>query len=215
VAVFTICTLQPHTHGLQSRANSFFFPPSTGDWTQGLTLAGQTQNQFLYLRYSTPIWCGCQEFLKMVLEGILVHDQAMKLTDVPWFMMELCPNKPIFLGSIAVWIQSLVLVRQALYHLSRVALAIFQIGSHVHAQVDQDYDPVYTSHIAAWQCALPCPTFDWLKWSLADFCLRWPQTSVLPVSASWVDRIAGMSYHAQINPFLIEDILSQKYIYYT
>jgi hypothetical protein len=45
------------------------------------------------------------------------------------------------------------------------------------------------------------PAIDW-NWVLLTFCLDWPWTAILPVSASWVARITVLSHCAQPNPHL-------------
>jgi hypothetical protein len=42
------------------------------------------------------------------------------------------------------------------------------------------------------------PNFYWLRWDLT-FYLCWPQTAVFPIFTSCVARIAGMSFHVQLD----------------
>jgi hypothetical protein len=42
----------------------------------------------------------------------------------------------------------------------------------------------------------PCSAFYWLKGVLANVCLGWPWTAILPISASRVARSTDISYHA-------------------
>jgi hypothetical protein len=93
--------------------------------------------------------------------------------------------------------------RQVLNHLSHVpspfALVIFRIGSLVFPQ-------------ASWGCRSFCLCFpgnrdDWhvpshlvylLRWGVyLTFCPGWPWNAVLPISASWVAGITGMTNWSQ------------------
>jgi hypothetical protein len=55
------------------------------------------------------------------------------------------------------------------------------------------------SHSTAW--ATPPVYLSWLFWSgfLWTVCPGWPQTAILPISASQVARITGMSHHCLAN----------------
>jgi hypothetical protein len=48
---------------------------------------------------------------------------------------------------------------------------------------------------------------------IGSFCLRWPQVTVLPNSASQVAGITGICYHVQhLKIFVIDDLIEVRYI---
>jgi hypothetical protein len=77
------------------------------------------------------------------------------------------------------------------------ALVTFQIGFCIYAWTNHN-PPIYTFQ-SSWddRCSSPRPS--WWRWHLSKFfffCLCWPQTTTLLMSASQVIRIMGMSHWA-------------------
>jgi hypothetical protein len=84
------------------------------------------------------------------------------------------------------------------------ALVIFEIGSCFMPQPTWDLDPpIYAFHIAGVTGGVPTTSsFYWLRWGgvLWMFCLGWPQTLIILISASQVSRIKGVNHHTWL-PF--------------
>jgi hypothetical protein len=107
-------------------------------------------------------------------------------------------------GGSGVWTQGFVLAR--LYHFSYTSntfcfgyLVIFETGSMFMHQLDGPQSYLCFLHSLDGRCVLPCPTFYWaFYWDgvSCTFCPDWPQTAILPISASWVVRISGLSHLA-------------------
>jgi hypothetical protein len=116
-----------------------------------------------------------------------------------------------FGGSSGVWAQGLALARQVPYHLSHVIIP-FCFGcfwdrvSHLclgimdHSSVDRSV-PLHPAFIG-WHGASQ------------TFCLGWPWTAVLLISASQVARVIGLSHHAwpQIH-FSVAELLFVSLVY--
>jgi hypothetical protein len=87
------------------------------------------------------------------------------------------------------------------------SLVIFQMGPHFYAQAWLDHShPIYASGIAGifllylvcQACAITFSFFLLKKlffFLLQTSCPGWPQTVILPISASQVARVTGMSNH--------------------
>jgi hypothetical protein len=81
---------------------------------------------------------------------------------------------------------------------SLFALVILEIGSHFFAQIDLDHNlkltyfkfPTITGMTGVPQHTQLLVMVGVLR----SFCPRWPQNAILPISLSWVARIAGMNY---------------------
>jgi hypothetical protein len=58
----------------------------------------------------------------------------------------------------------------------------------------------------------------WVFWdrTLQTICLGWFQTTILPISATWVASIAGVSYWCQVFRLcsLILDVIFKKFLYF-
>jgi hypothetical protein len=122
-------------------------------------------------------------------------------------------------GNTEFWIRGLAFARQALYHLSHTfslsffILVIFQTGSlgtpssHLLPPTQLGWQ-VHTHHT---QCIGRDGV--WLT-----FCLSWPQTLILPISASRVSGISGVSNHTQLEEYflnVIKYLSSNTTQYYT
>jgi hypothetical protein len=62
-----------------------------------------------------------------------------------------------------------------------------------------------------WQIFTTTPSFFWWYKVTLTFCQDWPQISILPISASRVADMRGMSHCAQFTMFLNKEVVTQEF----
>jgi hypothetical protein len=128
-------------------------------------------------------------------------------------------NSFIYLFILFLWFRSLT---QGLYFEGRCSaiwatprsfllLVIFQIEFYIYIQASLDYiPPIYASEVAYDRHTPPGPAFYWWDGVSRTFSPSWPQAVILPISASWVAMIIGVSYLVQ---FLVYFFMAQNKAY--
>jgi hypothetical protein len=79
--------------------------------------------------------------------------------------------------------------------MSPALFVIFQIGFHIFALAKMDYDPPTYGLLHSWDHRqIPPFQAQFLRWGPTNFLPDYPQTMILPIFASWVTGIVGVSH---------------------
>jgi hypothetical protein len=135
----------------------------------------------------------CQSFLSQLIVIMIPLDPPKHVESFFLSSLSLPPHS----GSTGGWTEGLTHARQALYHFSHPSpfcVGYFLDRVLLYAQAGLDHDPAICASLCSWgwqaYATVPSHGWDGVSWT---FCLGWPQTIILLISASWVARIIGVS----------------------